>query len=331
MVSDSLDALQVTALDTGVTTRVDWPLSGQSRVYPFVSRRAGFVVVSDLAQGPYEPRIGAAYFIDGRGSTSTRLGPASYAVASAASDRVWLITDDATPDQRLRQGVSFGEVRTVTEVDLAGNATTPILPLPGGRTVLGAVERGLLTLRNEGGSRFAEVWDPQSDQVLVRITAAGPPVAAAGDTFVEQPTDCDVGCPVRVHGLRSATTIAIPPPPGRTWASVALSADGRRLALLGMPPPSPADIGVSRFVPPRGSVAATVSVYDSATGLLVSDHATSAWKGDPTLAWSADGRWVLLAADVDAITYFVAGDGRSPAGSVPVPSAQDFLVLGREP
>ncbi|MGH9226577.1 MAG: hypothetical protein ACRD2W_22960 [Acidimicrobiales bacterium] len=290
-------------------------------------RDRGFVVVQDSQRGPYEPQIGVAYALGTDGSAPTDLGAASYAVASRVPDRVWLMTDDATPDQRLRANVAFGRVRTVTEVDMEGRVTTPTRDLTEGRTVVGAVEGGLLTVRTDDVSSVAEVWDPASGHVRLAVAGTGTRFGAFADTFVDQSfAGCSLDRPMRIHHLASGRRSDVPPPPGSTWARAALSPDGRLLAAVATGLPRAGDMGASRFMG-RVATAGTVFVFDTGTARLIGQHDVTIWDGGPGLVWSPDSRWVFAAADPERVTYFEASGVRTTPATLTVPTGRDFLVM----
>src|SRR5207245_1208927 len=103
------------------------------------------------------------------------IGPASSAFAARDPDRVWLVTDNATPDQRLH-GVEYGSSRTAVEVGLDGHNRSPSYPLTNRRSPVAAVEGGLLTSRPAATSSappIYEVWDPATNRVVRRPEIGG--------------------------------------------------------------------------------------------------------------------------------------------------------------
>jgi hypothetical protein len=339
--SGPLDHVVVTDPLTGAARRESLPLpTAQSSLYPYVGRGRFVVVVLDSQTGPYAPAIGTAYAVSSTFDRQVRLGPASYAFASVDAARVWLTTDNATPDQRLH-GVEFGTRRTVQEVDLEGRATSPEYALPDRRTPIAAVRGGLLTDRPAASSSalpILEVWDPATGRVLQRF-AAGASAVAASDTFVVWTVgDCGLkGCALHATDLRSGSERVLTPPRGMVWQTSALpdtqvtfSSDGAHLAVLARPPLTPEEAGRLGLAAPTGSGPALVAVVDLATGAR-SERRLDAWKGPITPGWSPDGNVVFLARDAAHVTYFAASDMAGALHVLAVSDAGDYLVVERPP
>ncbi len=336
-----LDHVVVTDPLTGAARRAPLPLpTAQSSLYPYVVRGRFFVVVLDSQTGPYTPAIGTAYAVSSRLDGQVRLGPASYAFASVNAGRVWLATDNATPDQRLH-GVEYGTRRTVSEVDLEGHSTSPEYALPDRRSPIAAVRGGLLTDR-PGASSSAppvlEVWDPATGRVLRRF-AAGASAVAASDTFVVWTVgDCGLkGCALHATDLRSGSERVLTPPRGMGWqnstlpdAQVTFSPDGAHLALLARPPLTPEEARRFGLAAPTGSGPAVVAVVDLASSVRT-ERRLDAWKGPITLGWSPDGNVLFLARDAAHVSYFVASGSAVPLHVLAVSDAGEYLVVERPP
>jgi hypothetical protein len=336
-----LDHVVVTDPLTGAARRAPLPLpTAQSSLYPYIVRGRSFVVVLDSQTGAYAPAIGTAYAVSSTFDRQVRLGPASYAFASVDASRVWLTTDNATPDQRLH-GVEYGTRRTVQEVDLEGRATSPEYALPDRRTPIAAVRGGLLTYR-PGASSSAppvlEVWVPTTGRVLHRF-ATGASAVAASDTFVVWTVgDCGLkGCALHATDLRSGSERVLTPPRGMVWQNSALpdaqatfSPDGAHLAVLARPPLTPEEASRFGLAAPTGSGPAVVAVVDLATGART-ERRLDAWKGPITPGWSPDGNVLFLVRDAAHVTYFAASDLSGAPHVLAVPDAGEYLVVERPP
>jgi hypothetical protein len=245
-------------------------------------------------------RGGIAYAVSGRpGRPATRLGPASYALASAAPGRVWLVeeTGDADRWSRLR------------EVDLRRLAATRAAPvargvLPLGRRPVAAVPGGLLVHEVGAGGGLA-VWDPETGKLGRRLATGATLTAVAAHgravAWVE-------GAALHLGDLATGRDRVVTPSPGTDGfaAPGAFSPDGRILA------------AVTRSGFSTRPALALVAV-DRATAVRVagSDGALSD-RCSPCLAWAPAGDWVFFSRLGPGFGIGAYRLGRPLAVTVPV-------------
>jgi dipeptidyl aminopeptidase/acylaminoacyl peptidase len=342
----STETYQVLDVDSRTTRQIRSPLpAARSRIFPYLVRQGGVVAVLDPQRGAYDPQIGTAYAITPDWTTAIRLGDASSAIPSTAPDRVWLATDNATPDDRLQRYVLFGTRRTVTEVDLTGHPTTPTYQLTGQRSILAAMNGGLLTsvrdgpLPNpknthpDGVTYHLELWDPATDQVVRRLPDQGNvssgPMATSPQTFLRGPTACGGNCPVHLVDITTAADHELAPPPGQNWEQAVFSPDGRLLALAAHPP-RPAESRPSGAVP-AGDDTDTITVFDTTTAQQISTRPLTAWRGRLDIAWSPDSTWLFVTRDKTHVTYLPVRFPNAPPTTIEAPDGQAFIAVPPTP
>jgi hypothetical protein len=219
-------------------------------------------------------RGGTAYAAPDRpGRPATRLGPASYALASAAPGRVWLVEQTGDPDRWFR-------VREVAVHRPATNAPAVargVLPL--GRRPVAGVHGGLLVdLAGRGGG--LAVWNPRTGKASLRLRAAAPAVvAASGGTvaWVE-------GATLHLGDLASGRSRVVPPPAGSEGFAPAgaFSPDGRVLA------------AVTRVGFSTRPALALVSVGRGAAERVAGSEGALSDRCSPCLAWAPAGDWLFF-------------------------------------
>ena len=154
-------------------------------------------------------RGGMAYATSGRpGRPAVRLGPASYALASARPGRVWLVEETGNPHRWFRaREVALGRTGSLVEGALGG-AARGTLPL-GQRPVAGAP--GGLLVHVAGAAGGLATWNPRTARLERRLAARTPltVVAVRGQVvaWVEQSA-------LHLGDLATGRDRAVPPPPG---------------------------------------------------------------------------------------------------------------------
>jgi len=250
-------------------------------------------------------RGGVAYAASGRpGRPAVRLGPASYALASAVPGRVWLVEETGDPERwfRLREA-DLGRSRSPSSASpSAGPAARPTLPL--GRRPVAGVPGGLLVDAAGDGAGLA-VWDPRTGRLGRRLAAGAPlsGVAARGRAvaWVE-------GAVLHLGDLATGRDRVVAPPPGTDGFAVpgAFSPDGRTLAAVTRSGfstrPALALVAVNR------ALAVRVTGSDGA----LSDRCS------PCLAWAPAGDWVFFSRLGPGFGIGAYRLGRPRAVSVPV-------------
>jgi hypothetical protein len=232
------------------------------------------------------------------GRPATPLGPASYALASAAPGRVWLVTETGDPERWFR----------LRELDLGGSPARGAVPargvLPLDRRPVAGVPGGLLVHEIGPGSGLA-VWNPRTGrlgrQLVTAPTLTGVAAQGRAVAWVEYST-------LHLGDLVTGRDRVVPPPPGTDgFASPgAFSPDGRTLAAVTRPGfstrPALALVAVDR--------AAAVRVAGSEGAL--SDRCS------PCLAWAPAGDWVFFSRLGPGFGVGAYRLGRPRAATVPV-------------
>jgi hypothetical protein len=336
------ETFQVTDVDARTSRAVSSPVPpAMTRSFPYLVRRGGIVQVVDPQRGAYDPQIGTAWAITVDWAHAVRLGAASFAFPSTEPGRVWLATDDATPNDRLQRYVLYGRHRTLTEVDLTGAATSPTSQLTGQRFPLAAVTGGILTSVRDGALPTAkdthppatyhlEVWDPASGQTVRRFPDdLTNPAATTTGAFLSYGATCTPGCPARLVDVATGAEHDLAPPAGLTWGgSGSFSPDGRLVALLTRPAPDLRGGSAPGYVPP-GDETDTAMVYDTSTSQVVSTRPVNTWHGAVTLTWSADSAWLFITRDKTHVTYYPARYEAPPEATIDVPDGAAFLAVAR--
>jgi hypothetical protein len=227
-------------------------------------------------------RGGVAYEATGRpGRPPTRLGPASYALASADPRRVWLVEQTGDPDRWFRvREVAVGGDRPGRAVAVAAPPVVArgMLPL-GERPVAGSPGGLLVDVVGPGGG--LAVWDPRTGRLRHRFDAVSPVtvVAASGRmvAWVEGPT-------LRLGDLGSGRNrvVAAPSGSGGFAPAGAFSPDGRVLAAI-------TRVGFS-----TRPALALVTVDRGAAVRVDGSEGALANGCSPCLAWTAAGDWVFF-------------------------------------
>jgi hypothetical protein len=225
-------------------------------------------------------RGGAAYAASGRpGPAAAWLGPASYALASAAPGRVWLVEQTGDPDRwyRVREVALGGPAKLErsmrSRVVARGN-------LPLGRRPVAGVPGGLLVdvVGPDGG---LAVWDLRAGRLRQRLHAGSPVgfVAARGRlvAWVE-------GSTLHLGDLATGQDRVVAPPAGSDGftSAGAFSPDGRVLAAV-------TRVGFST----RPALALVRLDAAAATRVAGSEGALSD-RCSPCLAWAPGGDWVFF-------------------------------------
>lgn len=331
----------VTVLDiaSGTTRHRSQPLPhAQSGLQPYLVVGQHFVVVLNPQRGPYDPSIGTAYSVPSTLENAVALGPASYVFASARQDRVWLVTDNSTPDQRLHYH-EYGNRRTVAEVDLAGHATSPVYELTDDRTPIAAVTGAFLTIRPPNDA--LEVWNPVTNRVVRRLGVYDGFVTASGSIVLQHAGTCQPtsSCPARVTDLQTNGDYVINAPPGmqlaqETAGMVSISPDGTRIAVVAHPTPTPEQLRLeSHSVPPGyvmpGTQRSVLQVFDIVTGRRLARVGYEAWRGGTSLGWSSDSAFVFFTKDARHVGYIAATTRGGSPKYLEITRADAFLVLAK--
>jgi hypothetical protein len=316
---------------SGATHAVPFPIpSVRGSDHSFVVQGSSIVMVLDAQKGPYDASIGTAYVASSDFRQWQGIGPASYAFAARDPDRVWLLTDNATPDQRLH-GVEYGSSRTVVEVGIDGSNRSPSYPLTDRRSPVAAVAGGLLTSRPapaSSGPPVYEVWDAATDRVVRRLEIGGAEVAASSTYIAWTARDCPPlgSCALHVTDVATGAVRLVAPPRGLQWSpSVAFSPDGRSLALVAYRPPTRKEIEGFGVVVPPGTRNAVVAIIDATTGKETT-RSTTTWKGSPNPSWSPDGSLVFFVRDRTHLGYFNTTYATSEVRELAVSGADVYLV-----
>ena len=252
-------------------------------------------------------RGGAAYAAASRSGRppAVRLGPASYAIASARPGRVWLVEETGDPDRWFRvREAAIGRADAAASVQSA--AATPAAggTLPLGQRPVAGTPGGLL-VHLVGPAGGLAVWDPRSGR-LGRRLATGTPltvVAASGHAvaWVE-------GSALHLGDLATGRDRVVAPPGGSEGfaAPGAFSPDGRTLAAI-------TRVGFST----RPALALVAVDRGSAVRVDGSEGALSD-RCSPCLAWAPAGDWVFFSRLGPGFAIGAYRLGRPRAVTVPV-------------
>jgi hypothetical protein len=250
-------------------------------------------------------RGGVAYAVAGRaGWPAVRLGPASYALASARPGRIWLVEETGDPDRwfRMRE-VALDAPRAAVSAAApasppAGPATLPL----GQRPVAGAA--GGLLVQVPGPAGGLAVWGPRTGRLDRRLAGAAPEtvVAASGRlaAWVE-------GSALHLGDLVTGHDRVVPAPGGDGFAGPgAFSPDGRTLA------------AVTRVGFSTRPALALVDVDRASTVLVSGSEGALADRCSPCLAWAPAGDWVFFNRLGPGFGIGAYRLGRARAVTVPV-------------
>jgi hypothetical protein len=293
------DGLLRVDVDRGSVRRVPQPRGVAGADNGLVGR--GGVVVA--------VRGGMAYATSGRpGRPAVRLGPASYALASARPGRVWLVEETGDPHRWFRaREVALGRTGSLVEGALGG-AARGTLPL-GQRPVAGA-PGGLLVHVAEAVGGLA-VWDPRTGRLERRLTARTPltVVAARGQAVAWVELSA-----LHLGDLVTGRDRMVPPPSGADGfaAPGVFSPDGRTLAAV-------TSVGFST----RPALALVDIARASAVRVAGSDGALSD-RCSPCLAWSPAGDWVFFSRIGPGFAIGAYRLGQPQAVTVPVDVPSSF-------
>ena len=276
-------------LDHGLVRPVPLPV-GAAEADGGLVERGGVVVAV---------RGGIAYATSGRPvRPATPLGPASYALASAAPGRVWLIEETGDPERWFR----------LRELDLGGSRVGGAAPargvLPLEQRPVAGVPGGLLVHVVGAGSGLA-VWNPRTGRLGRRLVTAATltGVAARGRAvaWVEYST-------LHLGDLVTGRDRVVAPPPGSDGfaAPGAFSPDGRTLAAV-------TRVGFST----RPALALIAVDGAAAVRVAGSDGALSD-RCSPCLAWAPAGDWVFFSRLGPGFGIGAYRLGRPRAVTVPV-------------
>ena len=254
-------------------------------------------------------RGGMAYATSGRpGRPAVRLGPASYALASARPGRVWLVEETGNPHRWFRaREVALGRTGSLVEGALGG-AARGTLPL-GQRPVAGAP--GGLLVHVTGAVGGLAIWNPRTARLERRLAARTPltVVAVRGQVvaWVEQSA-------LHLGDLATGRDRAVSPPPGVDGfaAPGVFSPDGRTLAAV-------TSVGFST----RPALALVDTARFSVVRVAGSDGALSD-RCSPCLAWSPTGDWVFFSRIGPGFAIGAYRLGQAGAVTVPVDVPSSF-------
>jgi hypothetical protein len=272
-------------------------------------------------------RGGVAYAASARpGWPATRLGPASYALASATPGRVWLVEETGDPARwfRLREVdlarlAAAGAMAADRSVGAASRAGTAHFGSPRPSASRSPAARGVLALGQRpvaaapggllvhvvGAGGGLAVWDPRTGKLGRRLTAGATlaAVAARGRAvaWVE-------GSVLHLGDLATGRDRVVPAPPGTDGfaAPGAFSPDGRTLAAV-------TRSGFST----RPALALVAVARAAAVRVAGSDGALSD-RCAPCLAWAPAGDWVFFGRLGPGFGIGAYRLGRPHAVTVPV-------------
>jgi hypothetical protein len=277
-----------------------------------LSRRAAGADNGLVARGGIVVAVrgGMAYATSGRpGRPAVRLGPASYALASARPGRVWLVEETGDPHRWFRaREVALGRTGSLVGGALGGAAARGTLPL-GQRPVAGAP--GGLLVHVAGAVGGLAAWNPRTGRLERRLAAPTPltVVAARGQAvaWVERSA-------LHLGDLATGRDRMVPPPPGTEGfaAPGMFSPDGRILAAV-------TSVGFST----RPGLALVDTAQASAVRVAGSDGALSD-RCSPCLAWSPAGDWVFFSRIGPGFAIGAYRLGRAEAVTVPVDVPSSF-------
>jgi len=277
-----------------------------------LSRRAAGADNGLVARGGIVVAVrgGMAYATSGRpGRPAVRLGPASYALASARPGRVWLVEETGDPHRWFRaREVALGRTGSLVGGAIGGAAARGTLPL-GQRPVAGAPGGLLVHVAGTVGGLAA--WNPRTGRLERRLAAPTPltVVAARGQAvaWVERSA-------LHLGDLATGRDRMVPPPPGTEGfaAPGMFSPDGRILAAV-------TSVGFST----RPGLALVDTAQASAVRVAGSDGALSD-RCSPCLAWSPAGDWVFFSRIGPGFAIGAYRLGRAEAVTVPVDVPSSF-------
>ena len=277
-----------------------------------LSRRAAGADNGLVARGGIVVAVrgGMAYATSGRpGRPAVRLGPASYALASARPGRVWLVEETGDPHRWFRaREVALGRTGSLVGGAIGGAAARGTLPL-GQRPVAGAP--GGLLVHVAGAVGGLAAWNPRTGRLERRLAARTPltVVAARGQAvaWVERSA-------LHLGDLATGRDRMVPPPPGTDGfaAPGMFSPDGRILAAV-------TSVGFST----RPGLALVDTARASAVRVAGSDGALSD-RCSPCLAWSPAGDWVFFSRIGPGFAIGAYRLGRAEAVTVPVDVPSSF-------
>jgi hypothetical protein len=255
-------------------------------------------------------RGGMAYATSGRpGRPGFRLGPASYALASARPGRVWLVEETGDPHRWFRaRELAIGRTGPRVEGALGDGAARGTLPL-GQRPVAGAP--GGLLVHVAGAVGELAVWNPRTGRLEGRLAARTPltVVAARGQAvaWVERSV-------LHLGDLATGRDRLVPPPSGADGfaAPGVFSPDGRTLAAV-------TSVGFAT----RPALALVDTARASAVRVAGSDGALSD-RCSPCLAWSPPGDWVFFSRIGPGFGIGAYRLGQPQAVTVPVDVPSSF-------
>jgi hypothetical protein len=255
-------------------------------------------------------RGGMAYATAGQpGRPAVRLGPASYALASARPGRVWLVEETGDPHRWFRaREVALGRAGSPVGEALGGGAARGTLPL-GQRPVAGAP--GGLLVHVAGAVGGLAIWNPRTGRLERRLAARTPltVVAARGRAvaWVERSA-------LHLGDLATGRDREVPAPPGADGfaAPGVFSPDGHTLAAV-------TSVGFST----RPALALVDTVRASAVRVTGSDGALSD-RCSPCLAWSPSGDWVFFSRIGPGFAIGAYRLGQPHAVTVPVDVLSSF-------
>ncbi len=323
---------------SGHTSWVRFPILGaQSIDYPFVSLGSRVVILVNTQTGPHDPTIGTAYLATSSLGQARPIGPASDVIPAVDPDRVWLVTDNATPDQRVH-GMQYGTVRTVSEVGLTASNRSPSYPLSARRSPIAAVAGGLLTIRpdrvlsngpgNPPGRTWAyEIWDPVTDRVVRRLDIDSYTGVASSRYVAWTARTCESDrCPLHITDLATGADRLVPLPAGQQWSQDwVFSPDSAKLAVVAQATLTVQNENQFGLIP--RSMPAIVTVIDTATGRASARSTTM--DVNSSLMWSPDGTLLFFAHDSTHVGYINETYPNSPIRQLAVPAADSYLVLAK--
>ena len=107
------------------------------------------------------------------------------------------------------------------------------------------------------------------------------------------------------------------------------SPDGRQLAMIADPPPTPADRASTRIGVAPGSVSATVVLIDVTTGQTTRRGITT-WKGAASPSWSSDGTLLFFVRDQTHLGYFNVAYPNGPKREVALHWADSYMIAPKQ-
>ena len=234
-----------------------FPIRGAKSIDdPFLSVGSTVVMTVDTQTGPYDAAIGTAYAASPDLRQWRALAPASGVSASAEPGRVRLVSDNATPDQRLH-GVEYGAQRSASDVGIDGNDRSESYPLTDHRSVVADTGAGLLTTwpaATKSAPPVYEVWDPATNRVLRRLAIGGYAFSSSSRFVAWTAQSCRPLKPCALHltDVRTGADRAVAPPAGLLWGDATFSPDGSHVVVVAARPPTRKEIESTSLVVPPG-------------------------------------------------------------------------------